>query len=768
MSVQSATRIQVKGVVQGVGFRPFVYRLASELGLVGDVRNDASGVLINLTGPVAEIDLFLDRMSHETPPLAQIDTVTTKEIRPFAADHFSIAASDETTGDRTLISPDSAVCRECVDELFNPTDRRFGHPFITCTNCGPRVSIIADLPYDRHNTTMVTFEMCATCRREYDDPADRRYHAQPIGCHDCGPHVSFASNVETLSDLSPIQSAAKLIKAGGILAVKGIGGYHLMCDAENPSALAELRRRKSRPDKPFAIMVDSTETAQRYAELDELEVQELSCAAAPIVLARQWRATSLPGLVAPGSPLVGVMLAYTPMHHLLLEAVAGPVVVTSANPAGAPLVHERDHLDRLGFLFDAVLDHNRDIRVPVDDSVVRRVGDEIVPLRRARGYAPIPASLVNGKSAVLAVGGELKNTFCLANGERAWVSQHIGDMENLETLQTFERMVSEYQTMYVVEPEVVAVDAHPGYLSSKWARRTLNAPIIEVQHHHAHVAAVMAEHELDPYEPVLGVAFDGTGYGEDGTIWGGEILVATAEWYTRVGHLRPIQLPGGDAAVKNPSRVALAHLAEAGIEWAEDLAPVAQLSLGEQALLSQQLARKLNCVPTTSMGRLFDAVASLVGVRHAVSYEAQAAIELEILAGTAAQSEETVLAENRYHFAISADGVIDQTPVLAAIVSDLRQGMPVPEISWFFHDAVARAVDEICCQVGNQRSLGTVALSGGVFQNSLLLQLCCNRLAHNFDVRTHRLIPANDGGLSLGQAFVATHSIQNIPIRQES
>lgn len=762
MIVQVAQRIDVRGVVQGVGFRPFVYRLATELGLVGSVGNDASGVFINVSGAADSIDQFIIRLQTEAPALAQVNSLAAKAVSPFAADAFSIVPSADVEGERTLISPDSAVCADCVDELIDASDRRYQHPFITCTNCGPRLSIIADLPYDRHNTTMAPFDMCRACQREYDDPANRRYHAQPIGCHDCGPQLSFSSQVDDLEPAPPIQRAVFLIDSGGIMAVKGIGGYHLMCDATNLAAVADLRRRKNRPDKPFAIMVKSIEQAREYADLSEREVDELSSPAAPIVLARQRMDTSLPSLVAPASPLVGLILAYTPIQHLLLRALERPLVVTSANPAGAPLVFERDGLDQLGFLFDGVLDHDRQIRVPVDDSVVRRVENEIVPIRRARGYAPIPVDFPGADRQVLAVGGELKNTFCLLSGERAWVSPHIGDMENLETLEAFEKMVNEFTTMYEVAPEVVAVDSHPGYLSSKWARRTLDVPIIEVQHHHAHVAAVMAEHGLDPQSPVLGVAFDGTGYGEDGTIWGGEFLVADATSFSRVGHLRPVQLPGGDAAVKNPSRVALAHLEAVCIAWSDDLAPVTQQSTGEQALLAQQLERSLNCVPTTSMGRLFDAVASLIGVRHQVSYEAQAAIELEILAESGSG------AECDYRFGIDSDGVIDQAPVLHDIIRDLRAGRPVEEIAFCFHDAVAEAVVALSHKVSAEHELETIVLSGGVFQNALLLHLCTWRLERDFDVYTHQLVPANDGGLSLGQAFVAAHSIQQDPSQAES
>lgn len=759
-TASSAVSITVTGIVQGVGFRPFVYRLATELQLTGRVGNDSSSVFIDVIGSTAQITAFIERVRTDAPPLAHVEEVVVSPLISListATNEFEIVGSRIAGDTRTPISPDSAVCDECVAELFDPCDRRFAHPFITCTNCGPRLSIITDLPYDRQNTTMASFAMCDACRSEYEDPTDRRYHAQPIGCPDCGPQLSFGARLDEVNSDQSVERAIAAIDDGGIVAVKGIGGYHLMCDATNVEAVVELRRRKHRPDKPFAIMVASTEQARLYGDLHQLEVTEFESNAAPIVLLRRAEHSTLPSIVAPASPLIGIGRAYAPIHHLLLQQLDRPLVATSANVSGAPLAFTPDGIAEVTPLYDAVLEHDRPIRVPVDDSVVRRVGDAIVPIRRARGYAPIPVPLT-GIRAVLAVGGELKNTFCLAANGRAWVSQHIGDMENLETLTAFERMADEFMTMYEVVPDVVAIDAHPGYLSSKWARRTALAPIIEVQHHHAHVAAVMAEHQLDPDERVIGVAFDGTGYGEDGTIWGGEVLVASAASFDRVGHLLPVLLPGGDAAVRNPNRVALAQLAAADVPWSDDLAPLQQLSAGEQALLRQQLERSINCVPTTSMGRLFDAVASLLGVRHHVSYEAQAAIELEVLAETDAASPPT------YRFDIDNDGTIDQRPVLRSIVDDLRAGKPTSDIAWAFHDAVAHAVEQSVRSIAARDKLNTVVLSGGVFQNALLLQLCSNRLAGDFDVRTHRLVPANDGGLSLGQAFVASHSINRTAV----
>lgn len=765
-----AQRIEVIGVVQGVGFRPFVHRLATSHGLVGHVGNDSSKVFIEVMGKRADVDAFIADLHEHAPPLAQVDEIFVAPTSLFLGSHaqtFRIVESETINAvERTLISPDTAVCDDCIAELFDATNRRFSHPFITCTNCGPRLSIIANLPYDRHNTTMASFEMCGSCRAEYDDPGDRRFHAQPIGCHECGPMLSFGERINELHDGvpdgAPLDLAVAALEAGEVVAVKGIGGYHLMCDATDVEAVAELRRRKHRPDKPFAIMVADLDQALEHADLDPAEIEALRSPQAPIVLARRAPDSTLPPLVAPASPLIGIVLPYTAVHHMLLSELRRPVVVTSANPPGAPLAHTQPSIASLLHLTDQVLDHDRDIRVPVDDSVVRLIGDTIVPLRRARGYAPIPVRLPGGTRKVLAVGGELKNTFCLVDGERAWVSQHIGDMENLETLNAFESMVDEFCAMYQVKPEVVAIDAHPGYLSSKWARQNSGHDVLfEVQHHHAHVAAVMAEHELDPHQQVIGVAFDGTGYGLDGTIWGGEVLVATASGFDRVAHLWPVPLPGGDAAVRNPNRVALAQLWAAGVAWTDDLAPLTLLTEGEQALLAHQLDRSIACIPTTSMGRLFDAVASLLDVRHRISYEAQAAIELEFLADAALASGVEI---DAYRFDLSGEQplIMDQRPVLRSIIDDVRRGRPAEEIAAAFHLAVADVIVAVVGRTagpsGDRTSaIDTVVLSGGVFQNAVLLSLCLDRLSHDFDVRTHRRVPANDGGLSLGQAFVAAH-----------
>jgi hydrogenase maturation protein HypF len=749
--IRVTERFDVAGVVQGVGFRPFVYRIATELGLDGFVGNDATKVFIEVSGPPGRIEEFAARLIDEQPPLARVDSVRRTAAAPDRRQGFGIVESTRSDGERTLIAPDTAMCADCRTEFDDPDDRRYRHPFITCTNCGPRFTIITGLPYDRPSTTMAGFEMCTRCADEYGDPTNRRYHAQPIACHDCGPTLRLATSTDAFGSRDdPARHAAELIRAGSTVAIKGLGGFHLACDATDDAAVRRLRERKHRPDKPFAVMVPDLQTARRLAFVSDAEAVQLQSPARPVVLLRA-RPNELAESVAPRNPLVGLMLPSAPIHELLFTFDLPPMVMTSANPSGEPLAYRDDHA--IEPLCDATLTHDRPIHVPCDDSVVRLAGRTLLPIRRARGFAPLPVPVGAIARPVLAVGGELKNAFCLASTEHAWMSQHIGDMENLATLDAFERSVEQFSELYDVHPEVYAVDAHPGYATSRWARRRCaelgTGRIVEVQHHHAHIAAVMAEHEWHPAEPIIGFAFDGTGYGTDGSIWGGEVMVADAHRFDRVSHLVPVSLPGGDAAIRHPNRVALAHLDVAAIEWGDDLAPVRALRPTERRLLRQQFDRNVACVPTTSMGRLFDAIASLLDLRHDVSYEAQAAIDLEIAAGRCTTPMDP------YSFDISG-GLLDQRPVIAAVVDDVRAGVAVDSIARAFHDAVVNAVVDVATELRAERGLEVVALSGGVFQNALLTQLCATSLdAVGFRCLTHHLVPPNDGGLALGQAFVA-------------
>jgi hydrogenase maturation protein HypF len=750
-------RYAVTGVVQGVGFRPFVYRVATELGLVGFVGNDCAAVFVEVQGQPAALDEFGRRLVADAPPLADVSSVHDQMIPTVAEDAFRIVPSQAGDGARTPIPPDVAVCPDCVRELFDPADRRHRHPFITCTNCGPRFTIIRDLPYDRPATTMAGFPLCPRCAAEYEDPADRRFHAQPVACRECGPSLWFSlGDVRVPGADAALAATQRALAQGRVVAIKGIGGYHLACRADDEEAVAALRSRKARGGKPFAVMTRDLDAARRLAEIDEAEAAVLCSPARPVVLLRRLPEAAVADGVAPGSPLLGVLLPYSPVHHLLFAPVPGSdapvpdvIVLTSANLSDEPICFtEDDAANRLPTLADAVLTHDRPIHVPCDDSVVRVVDGRELPIRRSRGYAPLPVDLGREVPSVLAVGGELKNTFCLTVGRRAFCSAHIGDMGTLETLRAFERSVTQLGGIAAAGPTRFAADLHPGYLTRGWAERCVgDLPLDLVQHHHAHVASLLAEHGRLG-EPIVGVAFDGTGYGTDATVWGGEILLlgTASHRFTRVGHLAPVQLVGGDVAVRNPWRMALAHLDAADLEWAPDLPPVAAGTEAELRLLRSQLDSGLGCVTCTSVGRLFDAVASLLGVRHRATYEGQAAIELEMLAAEGSG--------RRMSFAVEDHGVFDPAPVLAGIVAGMRSGVPVAELALGFHHALADAVALVVAQVAGP--VRVAGLTGGVFQNVLLLRLVRQRLQDvGFEVLTHRVVPPNDGGLALGQAAVS-------------
>jgi len=752
-------RFTVSGVVQGVGFRPFVHRIATELGLTGFVGNDSGAVFLEVQGSAARIDEFGRRLRTEAPPLAAISAVQVVDVATLCDSDFHIVESQSIAGSSTPIPPDIAVCDDCITELFDPNDRRHRHPFVTCTNCGPRFTIIRGLPYDRPATTMAAFSMCERCAAEYHDPSDRRFHAQPIACPDCGPSLWFATHGERVegSDAA-LDATQRALAAGAVVAVKGVGGYHLACRADDQTAVVALRARKARGAKPFAMLVRDLDVGRRYAHIDDTEAAVLSSAARPIVLLRRRRDAPLADAVAPGSPLVGLMLPYSPIHHLLLApipaadaSVPDALVLTSANRSDDPICFtDDDAVQRLPPLCDAVLDHDRPIHVPCDDSVVRVVDGRELPIRRSRGYAPLPVDLGRDGPAVLAVGGELKNTFCLTDGSRAYLSGHIGDMETLETLRAFERAVTQLSEIRG-RPVRLAADLHPGYHTRGWAERHAgDRPLDLIQHHHAHVVSLLAEHRRLG-APVIGVSFDGTGYGCDHTIWGGEILRLgqDSHRFTRVGHLLPVPLPGGDAAVRNPWRMALSQLWMAGIDWTPDLPPVAAATTAELRLTRSQLESGTGCVPCSSMGRLFDAVASLLGVRHRIDYEGQAAIELEALADSVGETTGPTM-----RMAVGPDGVIDPAGMLRAMVSALRAGAQPAELAAEFHRAIAVAVTEVVEQVAE--SVRLVGLTGGVFQNVLLLRECRQRLQQaGFEVLTHHTVPPNDGGLALGQAAIA-------------
>ncbi|AEA28465.1 (NiFe) hydrogenase maturation protein HypF [Pseudonocardia dioxanivorans CB1190] len=752
-------RLTVTGVVQGVGFRPFVHRLATGLGVTGFVGNDAAAVFIEVQGPEDALRAFTDALVAQAPPMARVTGVGSEPVGLADESGFRIVASRDADGPLTLMPPDAAVCDDCVRELHDPADRRYRHPFVTCTNCGPRFTIITALPYDRPATTMAGFPMCERCAREYHDPADRRFHAQPVCCPDCGPRLRLdgPSGVVTDADAA-IAAAQRLLADGAVVAVKGLGGFHLACRADAADAVRGLRERKSRGGKPFAVMVADLAAARRFARVDDDEAAVLTSPARPVVLLRRLPSAPVTDQVAPGSPHLGLLLPYTPVHHLLFTQVPGstaPVpeafVLTSANISAEPICHtDADARDRLPALCDAVLGHDRPIHVPVDDSVVRVVDGRELPIRRSRGYAPLPIDLGADAPAVLAAGGELKNTFCLTDGRRAHLSAHVGDMGSLETSFAFERAVAQLGSLHG-DPVALAADLHPGYLTRGWAERTARErPLTLVQHHHAHVVSLLAEHGRLG-EPIIGVAYDGTGLGIDGAVWGGELLRVGTDITTfeRVGHLRETPLPGGDAAVRNPWRTALAQLSSAGVPWVEDLPPVVQATPAELAAVGSQLASGAGTVACTSMGRLFDAAAALLGVCPRVDYEAQAAIELEGLAAGAERSAPLRLG-------VGADGVLDPTPLVLGLVMGLRAGIPVAALAAGMHEAVAEATAVAVAWAGRAHGIRLAGLTGGVFQNVLLLRACRDRLrARGFEVLVHRLVPPNDGGLALGQAAVA-------------
>ncbi len=763
-------RIRVTGIVQGVGFRPFILRRAVELGLVGWVLNDSSGVTIEVQGIGEQLDEFLNSFEISLPPLAHIDSMSIVDIAAAPESDFTIHPSAVNRDLSTPISPDISICDDCLRELEDPENRRFGYPFINCTNCGPRFTIMEDIPYDRPLTTMKSFPMCDACRMEYDDPGDRRFHAQPIACPECGPSVWWMPNGAGDVDFksrNPVANHTAIIKfgkalqQGQIIAVKGIGGFHLACDATNEAAIAKLRERKGRIDRPFAVMVRDVVQVRTIAQVNERERKLLESKERPIVLLSKKQTSDL-GIeklhhsVAPGIDFIGVMLPYSPLHYLLIGS--SPVVFTSGNITDEPIVRTNDEAKaRLAGIADSYLLHDRKINVVCDDSVVRCVDAQLMPIRRSRGYAPMPVKLLDTGPSILAVGGEIKSTFCLTRDNYAYLSQHIGDMGNLETLEAMQRSVEHFRQMFRVRVDAIAADLHPGYLSGNWAAEFANligVPLIRVQHHFAHVAALIAEHQIPTEQQIIGCCFDGTGYGLDGAIWGGEFQIANGHSFQRFGHLAYTPLPGGDASIKRPYRIALAQLWASGMAWQPHLPCVGVCPESERKLLQQQLNRNVNCVSTSSMGRLFDVVASLIGVRQTISYEGQAAMELESLAGRVAQQVD----REAYQFLISRTSPIEFDPreLIRQICIDLECGVDQSTMAAQFHHAVANMLVAVCNTARDETSINTVGLTGGVFQNLLLLRLSRAQLvAAGFNVLTHAVVPPNDGGIALGQALAA-------------
>lgn len=744
----SARHVHVEGVVQGVGFRPYVYGLASRCGLAGWVRNAGSGVEAHVEGSDEQIDAFLAQLVQAPPPLAQIADVRSTPAAPHGAHGFAIVASERDAGTQP-IPADVALCADCRREMRDPGDRRFGYPFTNCTNCGPRYTIVEELPYDRERTTMRAFAMCADCRREYGDPASRRFHAEPIACPVCGPQLAFVQGEHRCGGALALSEAQWLLTSGAIVAVKSLGGYHLACDARNAGAVARLRAWKARGDKPLAVMVPDDAALDEIADADEAERAVLASPAHPIVLVRARPGGGLAAEVHPRTDVVGVMLPYTPLHELLFDAAPAALVMTSANRAGEPMIaDDATALRRLPEIADGILLHDRAIAARADDSVVQVFCGELAPLRRARGYAPLPIRLPFAVPPLLACGADMKSAFALARGTTAVLSPYLGDLENYDVFAAYEAALEHLGRLLRVEPEIVVCDAHPGYWSRRFAqRRFTDRPVVLVQHHRAHVAAAMAEHGLAG--PVIGVAFDGTGYGDDGAIWGGEVFTGDYAGFERAAHLAYVPLYGGAAAIREPWRVALAHARAAGIAWDERLVPLRALSAQARQLV-EDLAAAGEGPPTSSMGRLFDAVAALTGLRSAVTYDGQAAIELEAIAAAGVWAP--------YDFAVTDEVPqrIDVAPAIAAIVADVAAGTSPAVVSARFHATVTAIVGRVCARVRRRTGIDAVVLSGGVFQNRRLSRAVTELLEGNgFAVYRHRVVPANDGGLALGQAVIA-------------
>jgi hydrogenase maturation protein HypF len=749
------TQILVRGTVQGVGFRPYVYSLAQRRALRGQVFNNTAGVMIDVEGEERAITEFIHDLRRNPPPLARIEAVECREhLSPANYRDFRIIESAGAGAKFVPISADMATCADCLNELFDPDDRRYRYPFINCTNCGPRFTIIEGIPYDRAQTTMRDFAMCAACRAEYEDPRSRRFHAEPIACPDCGPQLRLTDARGRETALEPHRDAISATRQqlfdGGIIAIKGLGGFHLACDALNPEAVERLRRRKYREEKPFALMAASLGVVRELCLVSAAEEKSLLSARRPIVLLERKPGAQIPDAVAPGVRTLGFMLPYTPLHHLLLDGLDRPLVMTSGNLSDEPICYEDDDAARrLSQIADYLLLHNRRIHMRADDSVARVPADKEMILRRSRGYAPAPIKThFRFRKQILACGAELKNTFCLTRDHHAFISHHIGDLENLETLRAFTAGIEHFQRLFDLRPEVVAYDLHPEYLSTKQALALDDSLVkIGVQHHHAHIASCLADNSVEG--EVIGVALDGLGFGEDGRFWGGEFFIADFARAERIAHLDYIPMPGGAKAIREPWRMAAVYLRRAlGDDFLKLSLPfVNQLDRRAGTILRRMIATGTNSPETSSMGRLFDAVSSLVGLRRQINYEGQAAIELETIADRSVT--------RGYQFEITG-GVIKAEAVIQRAVNDLLNDRPAAEVSAKFHLAVAHLIAAVACQARDERRLNRVALSGGVFQNMLLLGRASRMLAADgFEVFTHRRVPANDGGISLGQAAVA-------------
>lgn len=740
-------KIRIAGLVQGVGFRPFVYRLAKEIRLKGYVLNDTSGVTIEVEDKKEKLDEFLIRIDKEKPALSKIYSLQHSFLEEIGFKEFEIRKSDEQGDKKASILPDIAVCEDCLKDINSPRDRRHMYPFTNCTNCGPRFTIIQKLPYDRKNTSMKVFKMCPDCEREYNLPSDRRFHAQPDACHVCGPSVSLYDNKGKLicEKDKAIEKVINLIKKGLIISLKGIGGYHLVCDATNEEAVDRLRKKKHREEKPMAVMFPDIDVIKAEAHINLLEERALNSIEKPIVIVKKRDATVLADSVSPDNSTVGAFLPYTPLHHIILQKLKKPVIATSANMTDEPIVKdEADAFARLANIADYILSHNRDIVRRGDDSVVRIIAERQVPIRRSRGFAPLPVTLpFSLKKPVLGLGPYMNSTIAIGIDDKVFISQHIGDLDTPLAMEFFEETINDFLTLFDIRPEVVISDMHPRYYSTKFGERHFKDKLVKVQHHFAHILSCMIENDIPAEEEVIGFAFDGTGYGVDKTVWGGEVLIASYKGFKRVLHLRPYRLPGGDKAVKEPCRTAFSLLYETFGEKAMDIEHI-PIPERERLFFINMIKKNINSPVTTSMGRLFDGVSSIIGLKHNTSYHAQAAIALE---QTALRSDEI----DSYPFIIE-NSIIDYRPMIEKIVNNLKSGVPKEIIAKKFHNTIVELIIYISESIKKETGISTVALSGGVFQNTILLENAFTRLKERgFTPLIHQLAPPNDGGISLGQ-----------------
>ncbi len=741
-------RIHIAGLVQGVGFRPFVHRLANKIGLKGYVLNNTTGVFIEVEGEKQKLDEFLIKIDKEKPDISKIYSLQHSFLEGTGYREFEIKQSNEEGDKKASILPDIAICRDCAQEIFNPEDRRFLYLFTNCTNCGPRFTIIHSLPYDRKNTSMKNFAMCPDCKGEYILPSDRRFHAQPNACHICGPWASLfdcEGNLIYEKD-EALEKVVILVQKGNIIAVKGIGGYHLVCDATNEEAVARLRKRKHREEKPVAVMFPDLETIRMETIINELEERAINSIEKPIVIVKKSNDTSLAGSVSPDNSTVGIFLPYTPLHHIMMRKLKRPVVATSANMTDEPIAKdEKDAFSRLSHIADFLLTHNRDIVRRCDDSVIRIAAKRQVPVRRSRGFVPLPIVLsFKLKKPVLALGPYMNNTVAIGIDEKVYISQHIGDLDTPLAMEFYEETIHDFLRLFDVVPEIVIADMHPRYYSTKFGEKYYKDKLVKLQHHFAHVLSCMCENDIPPDTEVIGFAFDGTGYGVDKTIWGSEVMIASYKGFTRAFHLKPFKLPGGDKAVKEPFRTALSLLFDTFGQEAVNL-QYGPLSEKEKLFFIEMIKKDMNSPLTTSMGRLFDGVASIIGLKHETSYHAQAAIALEQLALI---SDET--GAYPFHF---ENRMIDRVSIIKSIIDDLKTKVPKEIIAKKFHNTIVDIILFAAESLREETNISTVALSGGVFQNSILLEDAFNKLQEKgFTTLIHQLVPPNDGGISLGQA----------------